>query len=158
MRDCRLAETKSPYFKAPKARSLWAFAPGLETLRTKRNAWWRREDSNYVPGTQSGRPGLCSVNMTGLPPKADIRRIASGVRSAPLVDIDKPRRQKRIIAGQDLPSNEGLPGQDSLAFIVLHAPDYHDAIRCDDALTLRQDEKWIDLGFLELVTERTDHF
>jgi hypothetical protein len=29
-----------------------------ETLGTSRNAWWRREDSNCVPTTQSYRTGL----------------------------------------------------------------------------------------------------
>src|SRR6266576_1058678 len=26
-----------------------------------RTAWWAREDSNCVPGTQSGRTGLCVI-------------------------------------------------------------------------------------------------
>ena len=32
-----------------KARHFEAFAPASETLRTERNAWWAREDSNLQP-------------------------------------------------------------------------------------------------------------
>jgi hypothetical protein len=35
------------------ARGFEAFVTTSETLGTKRTAWWRREDSNYVPSTQS---------------------------------------------------------------------------------------------------------
>lgn len=58
----------------------------------------------------------------------------------------------------DIDVEDGLPAQDSLASIVLHTLDYHNAIRCYDSSTLQQDEKGIDLGFPKIVTKRTDHF
>ena len=57
---CAIAYRQRPNrlaFNAAKARSMCAFRPELETLKTSGNAWWARQDSNLQPDRYE-RPAL----------------------------------------------------------------------------------------------------
>jgi len=101
---CAIAYRQGPCLAAlhpAKARRFEGFAPGSETLGTERNAWWRREDSNCVPGTQSYRTGLHEAIMSSLAPKLDIRRMGLDVRLVRIVLQKSTRNSWRAKSGNN---------------------------------------------------------